>query len=179
MWIALLACSSPPPAPAPVATDRLTETQAAVAKLAGTVRGRLQAAMAEGGPVAAVSACADDAQALTAQVSHDTGAALGRSSLRLRNPANAPPAWVAAWLTEQGERPAAGVEGFARVEGSNVRVLKPVAVEAVCVTCHGPPDQIPAEVRAILAERYPQDAATGYAVGDLRGVAWAELPEGT
>jgi Protein of unknown function (DUF3365) len=176
MWIALLACSSAPPAPEPVATDRLAETQAAVATLAGTVRGRLQAAMAEGGPVAAVSVCADEAQALTAQVSRDTGGRVGRSSLRLRNPANAPPDWVAAWLAEQGERPAAGVEGFARVEDGKTRVLKPVAVEAVCVTCHGPPDQIPADVKALLAERYPADAATGYAVGDLRGAAWAEIP---
>lgn len=28
---------------------------------------------------------------------------------------------------------------------------------------------------AALAARYPDDAATGYALGDLRGVLWAEV----
>ena len=44
-----------------------------------------------------------------------------------------------------------------------------------CLACHGAPEQIPAEVAAILAERYPDDQATGYAVGDLRGALWAEV----
>jgi hypothetical protein len=30
----------------------------------------------------------------------------------------------------------------------------------------------------VLAEKYPGDQATGYAVGDLRGLAWVELPAG-
>jgi hypothetical protein len=31
-------------------------------------------------------------------------------------------------------------------------------------------------VKAPPAEEFPADAATGYAVGDLRGVVWAEVP---
>ena len=45
----------------------------------------------------------------------------------------------------------------------------------MCLTCHGPVEAIPPEVRAVLRKRYPSDQATGYSVGDLRGAAWAEV----
>jgi len=32
------------------------------------------------------------------------------------------------------------------------------------------------DLKAKLAELYPNDQATGYAAGDLRGVFWVELP---
>ena len=32
------------------------------------------------------------------------------------------------------------------------------------------------ELSAVLAERYPDDQATGYAAGDLKGAIWAETP---
>ena len=44
----------------------------------------------------------------------------------------------------------------------------------LCVTCHG--ESLAPDVQERLAERYPTDRATGYRVGDLRGVFWAELP---
>ena len=49
-----------------------------------------------------------------AAVSAGTGVTVGRAALRLRSAADAGPAWVQAWLTAQGERPAAGDQG---VEG--------------------------------------------------------------
>ncbi len=181
-----LACSAPsdlpptppvaPPAPVPAPSDEaLARANAAADDLATTLRARLQGAMKEGGPTAAVRVCADEAQALAHAAGERHGATVGRSSLRLRNPADAPPDWVAAWLGEQGERTAAGVEGFARVEGGHARVVRPIAIEAPCLTCHGPPASIVPEVQAVLAERYPADAATGYALGDLRGALWSEV----
>ena len=32
------------------------------------------------------------------------------------------------------------------------------------------------DVRKILDERYPKDAAVDYTVGELRGAIWAEAP---
>jgi len=54
------------------------------------------------------------------------------------------------------------------------RVHPPAEGEGACLTCHGPTESIPEDVRAALRERYPDDKATGYAVGDLRGALWAE-----
>jgi hypothetical protein len=136
--------------------------------------------MAEGGPEAAVRVCADEAQATARRVADERGGSVGRASLRLRNPANAAPDRVAAWLAAQGERPAAGVDGFERVDavgdGRVARVLTPIAVEPPCLACHGSAEGLPPAVKALLAEKYPADAATGYAAGDLRGAVWAEAP---
>ena len=39
----------------------------------------------------------------------------------------------------------------------------------LCLTCHGLDDTLEPEVRHRLAELYPDDAATGFSRGDLRG----------
>ena len=44
--------------------------------------------------------------------------------------------------------------------------------------CHGPREEISEEVIAKLDEYYPEDAATGFAEGDLRGWIWVEAPAG-
>jgi hypothetical protein len=36
---------------------------------------------------------------------------------------------------------------------------------------------IPASVKAVLARRYPNDQATGYTVGELRGVVSVQLDQ--
>jgi len=55
--------------------------------------------------------------------------------------------------------------------------MKGIRVEAPCLLCHG--DPIDASLAAALAERYPADAAIGYAEGDLRGAFWVEVPSDT
>lgn len=50
-----------------------------------------------------------------------------------------------------------------------LRDMKPLPVGPRCITSHGPKENIPLEVQAILKERYPDDRATGFLVGDLRG----------
>ncbi len=51
----------------------------------------------------------------------------------------------------------------------------PIPVEGPCLTCHGARESLAPELRQALARRYPEDAAVGYAVGDLRGLVWAEV----
>jgi hypothetical protein len=99
---------------------------------------------------------------------------LGRSSARLRNPDNEAPAWVQRWLAAHSGSKAEGLEPVVEIEDDTAHFLMPIAMEAMCLTCHGPEDTIAPEIAAVLAERYPADQATGYAVGDLRGVMWAE-----
>lgn len=58
--------------------------------------------------------------------------------------------------------------------GDRVGVLQPIATLPACTRCHGPVAGIDADVKAVLARRYPKDQGTGFAAGDLRGFAWAE-----
>jgi len=193
--VALLGCAKPAPeenASAPAradeaATVQVTEANAqalaradeAATTLGRTLKARLQAELPKG-VEQAMAVCAGEAQAMGAKVAAEQQAKVGRSSLRLRNPKNEAPSWVRDWLEVQGERKAEGAAGFARLDmthaGPVARVLKPIAVEAPCVLCHGAPESLAVEVKAVLAEKYPQDRATGYQVGDLRGALWAETP---
>lgn len=161
----LVACKSPAPPP------DLAKADAAIAQLGGALKGKLLEAMKNGGPVAAIDVCAKEAPALYASVEKDTGVKVGRSSLRLRNEADAPPPWVAEWLKQQGERKAEGVQPLRDEKAGHV--LKPIAIEAPCLTCHG--TEVAPEVKSALAAKYPKDAAMGYQLGDLRGAIWAEV----
>jgi hypothetical protein len=38
-----------------------------------------------------------------------------------------------------------------------------------CLACHGSPKQFDVAVADLLREKYPDDRAVGYKVGDLRG----------
>jgi hypothetical protein len=157
----------------------LDKADAAITALRQRLKARLSEAMGAGGPEAAVRVCAEEAGQLADAVAAEHGAKVGRASLRMRHSGRAAPAWVEGWLQAQGERPAEGVPGARKTDRApnavTAQVLAPLAVEAPCLICHGPVETIPPAVRTILAERYPDDAATGYALGDLRGAVWAEV----
>jgi len=55
-------------------------------------------------------------------------------------------------------------------------MMRSIATEPGCLACHG--SEVAEPVRAAIAERYPDDHATGFAVGDLRGALWVEVPAG-
>jgi hypothetical protein len=50
-----------------------------------------------------------------------------------------------------------------------LRYFLPVLVAERCLTCHGERAAIAEPLQRVIAERYPTDAAVGYAVGELRG----------
>jgi hypothetical protein len=132
--------------------------------------------LAAEGPEGALAFCADSAQLLTARYQAD-GLDVHRTSLKVRNPANAPDSVEVrvldflADLHESGVLPPEYVEVRRLATGTReLRYFRPIRVAAGCVTCHGPSDNIAPAIRAVLAERYPEDMAVGYAEGDLRGV---------
>lgn len=158
--------------------NALATAKAAIGTLKLQLRQRLQLAMADRGPAHALDVCAGEAQAIRAKIAHESQTNLGRSSLRLRTPADRAPDWVQAWLDEQGEKKAAGVQGFSRIDetpsGRFARVLEPIAIEKGCIPCHGAAETLGPGVKDALSARYPGDSAIGYAEGDLRGAIWAE-----
>jgi Protein of unknown function (DUF3365) len=151
--------------------EALAAANAAADELGRTLRARLLEAMADGAPAAA-EVCANEAATRTAEVGARNHASVGRGSTRMRG-ATPPPPWVQAWLVAQREGSAEGVTGWQRVEEGHARVLRPIVIEAPCLTCHG--ETVSPEVQALLATRYPDDRATGYRLGDLRGALWAEV----
>ena len=102
-------------------------------------------------------------------------ARVGRTSARLRNPANAPPAWAREYVAATDGRKAVDVAPRAFDLGDRVGLLRPLEIRRRCLHCHEAPERLSAGTRAWLSRAYPQDRATGYALGDLRGFWWAEV----
>src|SRR4030065_30793 len=91
-----------------------------------------------------------------------------------------PDAWEKAALEDFDKRAAAG-ESPAQLEkgeavGNEYRYVKALPVQPLCLNCHGSADQISPAVKAVLGEHYPNDRATGYAVGQIRGVISVRKP---
>jgi len=59
--------------------------------------------------------------------------------------------------------------------GDRVGVLRPIGTIEMCTRCHGDAKTVQQNIGQALAAAYPQDRATGFAAGDLRGWTWAEV----
>lgn len=149
---------------------------AAFQELKRTLEARLQRSFQEGGPVAAISVCRLEAPALTREVGAGAGMELGRTSHRLRNPDNAPRPWVRPYLARHAGQLARDLSPeVVELPGGRLGVLAPIGIQPQCLTCHGPRAAMAAPLAEALKSRYPQDQATGFRPGELRGVFWAEL----
>ncbi|KZY78149.1 hypothetical protein A3742_23470 [Oleiphilus sp. HI0071] len=65
----------------------------------------------------------------------------------------------------EGENPIA-LEA-SKIENGEFRYMKAIPTAAVCLVCHG--SDIAAPVAKKIASLYPQDQATGFTEGELRG----------
>ena len=158
--------------------DWLARSRALADELTAELKAELGAALQTGGPVAAIEVCRTRAPMIAAKLSNESGAVVGRTALRLRNPANAPDEVSRALLQRfAADMPGgAGAPGAAPPEaalelrtadGVERRYLRAIALQPPCVACHG--RVLAPEVREALANAYPQDAATGFDPGQLRG----------
>jgi hypothetical protein len=71
---------------------------------------------------------------------------------------------------------AADTLGRLAVVDGRQRLAAPILVGAPCLACHGDPASQPEALRAALRASYPQDAATGYRAGELRGAVILSRP---
>lgn len=177
----LLLCAALPAlswAATPSDTDHLaSEAASLIPPFQQQLLQTVQQAMANGGPTAAVDAC----QVLAPQIAdaHSKNQwRIGRTSLRLRNPANQADAWERQVLEDFARRsktgePLAQMRQAAVVDGE-FRYMQAIATGEPCLACHG--SQIKAPVAAQLDQRYPQDQARDFTAGELRGAFTLRRP---
>ncbi|MYM63293.1 DUF3365 domain-containing protein [Pseudomaricurvus sp. HS19] len=146
------------------------EPQAAVRVqlLGAQLKAALQGSMAAGGPVAAIDTCQLQAPAIAAGLT-ESGWSVGRTSERLRNPANKPSPELMALLREYAANSELPARATLLEDGSKLYV-SPIKVGPLCLNCHG--TELQPEVQRQLSLRYPEDQATGYQAGDFRGLFW-------
>ncbi len=134
---------------------------------------RLLQVMGTKGPVAAIDVCYKEASEIAKEVSQSEEVLIGRSGVRLRNPDNQPPAWALPLTEARTENPT-----FVMLSNGHAGALLPIKLQSLCRMCHGPPEQIAPAVQKQLAKWYPNDEATGFEEGELRGWFWVETPPG-
>lgn len=174
--LTLLFCIAASPVGAETLDQRANESRAAVKAFMGSLKGQLKIAMKEGGPIKAINVCNIEAPTIAVAQSQKHGWYIGRTSLKPRNPDNAPDAWEKTVLENFETRKAAGekpsqMEHYEIVtqEGKELfRYMKAIpTAEKPCLACHG--GNIQPKVAMTLDKLYPQDQARGYKAGDIRG----------
>lgn len=153
-------------------------------QLGGQLKGELTKAIAEGGPMAAINVCYLRAPEIAAQLSQASGARVGRTALRVRNPSNAPDDLERAVLEQFAadlgsgpiDRPLEAVFEIRRGDAVERRYMRAIPTDALCLTCHG--KTIAPELAAAIARDYPKDQATGFEQGQLRGAFSVVWPAG-
>jgi hypothetical protein len=152
--------------------DRAEEGRAIATAFSTELRTALQAAMAEGGPLAAIRVCNEEAPRIAAAAAERSGAEVGRTSLKVRNPANRPDEHERAVLRAFEEELEPGAEGppperLDVLEDGRVRYMSAIVIQPPCLACHG--ESLAPPVAEALSALYPEDAARGYELGELRG----------
>lgn len=140
------------------------------------LKGELVAAIKSEGAANAISLCQTISPDISTELTDSSGFEVLRTSLKLRNPENAPGPWELEVLKSFQDKVASGAEPdkleyYAEVvtpEGDHVlRYMRGIQVGEICLSCHG--TDIKPDVKAELVRYYPDDKATGYKLGELRG----------
>ena len=172
--------------PSTIDASLVQSTRGIAGELLGQLGQKLKAAMSTDGPVAAVSVCKESAPAIARQLSIANDAKVTRVGTRVRNQnMGVPNAWQKEALTQfetrlsQGEK-AADIEYWQVADNghgkSELRYAKAIAVQPQCLSCHGSAQDIAAPLAEKLRIEYPNDQATGYSVGQLRGAVVVTRP---
>ena len=172
-WLGLLLAVAACATRAPVSESDMARAAEALQPLKRELRSALMGALEEGGPERAIEVCQLRAPEI-ARLTSTGGAVLGRTSHRLRNPANAPEAWMSVFLDEYLANPDDNRPRAVRLASGEIGYVEPIRMKGLCTQCHG--DRIKPDVKARLRALYPEDRATGFKRDELRGMFWVKLP---
>ncbi|BFT31817.1 DUF3365 domain-containing protein [Alteromonas sp. D210916BOD_24] len=156
---------------------KVKEARSHAKALGSALKSRLQQAIQTGGLEAGVKECQLAAEPIANQLSQN-GWQVGRTALKVRNSNNAPDKW-------ESEQLALFSNLLTKANADNSMVNKPLesyqynsdsgefrymmAIEQgqICMACHG--EQITPSVKQTILQYYPDDQATGFKLGELRG----------
>jgi hypothetical protein len=143
-------------------------------KLVATLQAELSAAMSQGGPAAAIATCKTRAPAIAKEIGEAAGVEIHRVSPKNRNPRARLDETEQKFFKLLSDRRAAGeaaesLETF-ELSPTELRYAKALVTQPLCLSCHGPVEALDPKVKEALARDYPEDLATGYEAGQIRGL---------
>lgn len=168
------------PAPDPADAAATALSRALANQFQQELVGALQGAISTQGTAGAVGACTTIAPEVASRISAQSGATVRRTALRNRNPLAVPDRHERTVMTRLASAPT-DVQGRpvedAGWTGTGVdrrfRYLRAIPTAPMCLSCHG--SNIAPDVAAAIAAAYPDDTATGFAPGAMRGafsISW-------
>lgn len=145
--------------------------------LGGALKSRLKQAIQSGGLEAGVEECQLAAEPIAEGLSQN-GWEVGRTALKLRNPNNAPDEWEREQLALftsllekaklEGKQPSMPMDTSKyNSDSGEFRYMMAIQQGQVCMACHG--GQVAPSVKDTILKHYPNDEATGFELGELRG----------
>jgi hypothetical protein len=148
------------------------EAQALAEQFIGQLKPQLKQGIAAGGPAGAIEVCAHVAPRIADTLAAQSGWRVRRVSLKSRNASRAvPDTWERSVLETFDQRQQAGENAaslvHSEIASGRYRYMQAQAVAPLCLNCHG--EALSEPVRAVLSEYYPDDWATGYRPGQVRG----------
>lgn len=159
----------------PANLDQLQlQAQARIKGFSGELKAALKAAISSGGLANGVQVCQQQAPLIAQKWSTD-GWQIGRTSLKVRNSDNSTDDWEQKILQDYADKLASGsapaqlkyAEVVSSDNGEVFRYMQPIMLDTLCVACHG--SQLAEPVKQQIQQYYPNDLATGYNPGELRG----------
>jgi len=148
------------------------EAMQLVKQFSGTLKPTLKEAFQTGGPGKAIEVCANKAPQIANELSNESAWQIKRVSLKPRNQDDGrADEWETQVLKQFELQQQAGVNPssmiYSELVDDSYRFMKAQAVEGLCLNCHG--TALSEEVSNMLQQYYPDDKATGYSLGEIRG----------
>lgn len=154
--------------------DVAQKGQASTILLLQTLGKNMKMHMKQGGAMDALNFCSQEAYTLTESVNKKLpeGVSVKRVSLQTRNPINTPSEDEAKILQQLEQLQKDGKplpkKVIEQVDEHTFKFYKPLVInKGVCLKCHG--DVQNKTLKTEILNRYPEDKAMGYKMGDLRG----------
>ena len=147
-----------------------------------TLGKNLQEAIQQGGVQHAISFCNVNAMPIIDSLSKIHDASIRRVSFKTRNPVDQPDEIERALLEAyefQWKDSIPLNANVQKIDDERYLFTKPIFVDnALCLVCHGKPENgLLLETDEFIKKEYPDDQATGYEIGDLRGMWSIILPK--
>lgn len=172
-YLALFSLTSALLLASPMSDDQIVEKGDQVSSmLVQRLGGELKAQMQNNGAIGALHFCSQNALSLTEQVAKETHTSLKRVSTNERNPLNKATADEAALLKKWSDllknNQPLPPSAIVNLSPNTAVYYKPIVINnEACLKCHG---NVEGELAKAIKAAYPEDKATGYKMGDLRGM---------
>ncbi len=158
-----------------LADDSFEVAGKASARFINVLRQKITETVAEKGATVAINDCGLVAREILQRIGRETSTELKWTSMRVRNPLNAPTYEELEMLRilDKLQRTQKLPDEIVLRQGEKITLARPIIMQASCLACHGAKENLSADVRRVLSAKYPRDEAIGYRTGDLRGMVSA------